>query len=850
MTVLTFLFTDIEGSTRRWDTDADAMRAALAVHDDVLRSCIKGHCGDLVKHTGDGVCAAFSSPRAAVDAAIEAQRSLTLPVRMGIATGEVECRDGDYFGAVLNRTSRLMAAGHGGQVLLDGVTAGLVNGVDIVDLGLHRLRDIARPVEVFQVKVADLDREFPPLRTSDSRVGNLRSATTSFVGREAELAELQTALTVHRLVTLTGVGGVGKTRLAMELASRVEGDFPDGVWVIELAALGNASAVPEAVAAVLGIVQQPRMTLAESVAQAMERRSRLLVFDNCEHVLDAAADMIESILALSTTVKVLATSRERLHLASEQLWPIVPLDVGTSAARLLVERAHAVTPTISLDADAEVVNEICKRLDGIPLAIELAASRLQSMSASEVRDRLDDRFRLLVGARRGLARHQTLRQAVQWSYDLLDSDEKLLLKRCAVFVGGFYLAGASAVYGSDDDMATLDLLDSLVGKSLLLADRSSGRTRFSMLETIRRFAEAQLVSDGAAEEARTAHARYFAECESDVFALWDSPRQREAYDWFDVELPNLRAALRWAVDNRDLDSAAAIATYTSFLGVIAEIHEPLAWVEELVPLARAVDHPRLAQLLVFATWCYTIGRFDDATEYAIAARAALDSGRYVAVPYDFECAIGGFYAACGEPEAWVEVCRRVIARDGGAHVYARSALVAALAISDRLDEAIEESVDLPAVAEAEGNPQRISFALFAYGVARRYSDPTAAYIALSRGLTIAQDSGSRQNVSFTSLGLALLAVRRSQPLDALENVALATQIRYDAGSFSLIDSPLAILTVLLDQLRWYAPAARSPVELPRRCPNTRIRNSLQLSATYVPCLVMRPTKSWRVPVPQ
>ena len=268
--------------------------------------------GWLFKHTGDGVCAAFASPRSAVDAAVAAQRALELPVRMGMATGEAELREGDYFGAVLNRAARVMAAGHGGQILLAESTAGLLSGVDLVDLGPRRLRDLPTPVGVFQVRAAGLRTEFPPLRALDASPGNLRPATTSFIGRESEVAELQAAVKAHRLVTLTGVGGVGKTRLALEVAARLADEFPDGVWFFELAAVADPAAVPDAVAAVLGITQQPGKSVSESVAAALEGRVRLLVLDNCEHVLDAAADLIEAILAHSATVKILATSREGL----------------------------------------------------------------------------------------------------------------------------------------------------------------------------------------------------------------------------------------------------------------------------------------------------------------------------------------------------------------------------------------------------------------------------------------------------------------------------------------------------------------------------------------------------------
>jgi class 3 adenylate cyclase len=320
--VVTFLFTDVEGSTRRWEADADAMRQALGAHDKVLRTVIETSGGSLFKHTGDGVCAAFASPTGAVDAAVAAQRALELPVRMGLATGEAEVRGADYFGAVLNRAARVMASGHGGPILLADSTAVLLSGVDLEDLGPRRLRDLPTAVGVFQVRAPGLPTGFPPLRALDATPGNLRPQPTSLVGRESELAEVHEAVTAHRLVTLAGVGGVGKTRLALEVAARSAASFPDGVWVIELAPVGDPSAVPDAVAAVLGITEQPGMSVAGSVASALEGRSRLLVFDNCEHVLDAAAEMIEAILARSATVKILATSREGLRVADEQLWPV------------------------------------------------------------------------------------------------------------------------------------------------------------------------------------------------------------------------------------------------------------------------------------------------------------------------------------------------------------------------------------------------------------------------------------------------------------------------------------------------------------------------------------------------
>ena len=680
--VVTFLFTDVEGSTRRWEADADGMRVALAAHDEVLRGAVEAHGGWLFKHTGDGVCAAFASPTGAVDAAIDAQRELQLPVRMGLATGEAELRDGDYFGTVLNRAARVMAAGHGGQILLAESTAVLLSGVDLIDLGPRRLRDLPTPVQVFQVRAAGLRTEFPALRALDASPGNLRPAPTSFIGRESEVAELQAAIKAHRLVTLTGVGGVGKTRLALEVAGRLVDEFPDGVWFFELAAVADPVAVPDAVAAVLGIIQQPDKSVSESVAAALEGRVRLLVFDNCEHVRDAAADLIEAILAHSATVKIVATSREGLGAADEQLWLVPSLDVGagidSAAVSLFIERAQAVSPGFSVATpdEAAAVVEICRRLDGIPLAIELAASRMAAMTAGEVRDRLDQRLRLLVGSRRGLSRHHTLRHAVAWSYDLLDEPEKALLDRCAVFTGGFDVQSACAVAGSDDpdDFATLDLLDALVRKSLLVADRSSGRTRFSMLETIRQFAEEQLVARGEASEIRAAHSRYFAGREADILALWDSPRQREAYDWFTIELANLRTAFRWAADQGDLDVAATLATYVGWLGTGVQTLEPIAWAEELIESARAVDHPRLATLYVIASRCFTTGRIEAAVGYCDAGQIVVGRSRD-ALPYGIEGVLGVVYLTIGQPERLAELCRAQLARRRDNHVHLRAWLV-------------------------------------------------------------------------------------------------------------------------------------------------------------------------------
>jgi predicted ATPase len=686
--------------------------------------------------------------------------------------------------------------------------------LELIDLGPRRLRDVPTPVGLFQVRAPGLATDFPALRALDTSPGNLRRAATSFIGRESEVAEVIEALHQHRLVTLTGVGGVGKTRLALEVAGQLADEFPDGVWFFELAAVTDPAAVPDAVAAVLGITQQPGRSVAESVAAALEGRLRLLLLDNCEHVLDAAADLVEAILAHSATVKVLATSREGLGVADEQLWlvPSLDVDAGTDSAAvtLFVERARSVAQRFSLAGadEAEAVVEICRRLDGIPLAIELAASRMASMTASDVRNRLDHRFRLLVGSRRGLERHHTLRHAVQWSYDLLDDAEKVLLERCSVFAGGFDLESACAVAGSGDldDFAVLDLLDSLVRKSLLVADRSSGRGRFSILETIRQFAEEQLVARGEANTVRAKHSQYFAGREADILALWDSPRQREAYDWFTLELANLRTAFRWAADQGDLDVAATIATSVGFLGAMVQTYEPIAWAEELIESARAVDHPWLAALYVIASLCYTTGRIEAAVRYSDAGQIVLGRSRD-ALPYGTEAALGAVYIAIGQPERMAELCRAQLARRRDTHVHIRTWLVSALSWAGSGGEAMDSADGLIEDAEATGNPSLLAWALGAYGGAFRDANPIGALNALGRGLVIAQDSGNRAAASALAPTLALLEAEHGDTVSALDHLTLAIRNYHNSGNTTTIRIPLAILAALFDRLGRYEPAA-------------------------------------------
>jgi predicted ATPase len=557
------------------------------------------------------------------------------------------------------------------------------------------------------------------------------------------------------------------------------------------------------------------MSVSDSVAAALGGRSRLLVFDNCEHVLNAAADLVEAILTHSATVKILATSREGLGIPDEQLWPVPSLDadagIDSAAVTLFVERARSMAPLFSMTKadEAGAVVEICRRLDGIPLAIELAASRMASMTSSEVRDRLDHRFRLLVGSRRGLERHHTLRHAVAWSYDLLADAEKALLEYCSVFAGGFDLQSACAVGGFDDldEYVVLDLLDALVRKSLLVADRSSGHTRFSMLETIRQFAEEQLVASGAANTVRNVHARHFAGREADVLALWDSPRQREAYSWFSVELANLRTAFRWAADQGDLDVAATTATYAAFLGALLVNYEPIAWAEELVEPARAVDHPRLAFLYVMASLCFNPGRIEAAVRYAEAAQIVIGSGGHDEVPFGGEGLLGASYAVIGQPERWVEWCRAQLARGRDTHTLTGGALTWALTASGCGEEARAAANGLIEAAEATRNLFALAFALYVHGRAFRDADPAAALEALRRGLVIARDSGNRYIETLLAGTVSGLEAEHGDALAALDYVTLVIGNFHDGGNTTGLRSGLAVLAALFDRLGRHEPAA-------------------------------------------
>ncbi len=514
---VTFLFTDLEGSTRQWEQHPEAMRPALERHDSLLRDAVERHRGRIVKTTGDGLHAVFVSTRDALDAALAAQRALAaetwsvpggLRVRMGLHTGDAAARDGDYYGPATNRAARVMAAAHGEQVVVSHATEEIVRDtlpdeVALLDLGEHRLPDLARPERIFQVVAIGLRRDFPPLRSLDAMPGNLPGQLTSFVGRAVEREAIADALLASRLVTVTGVGGVGKSRIAIQVALDIAPRFADGTWLCELATAADAEELAQVVAATLGVLPRPASTLAASVIDALRLRELVLVLDNCEHLVAAVGRLTEGLLQECPGVRILATSREALGVAGEQVWPLTSLElpartaspdvIGASeAVQLFTERARAVQPGFVLDeSNAAAVAEICRRLDGIPLAVELAAARVTIMTPADIAARLDQRFQLLTGGRRSAAeRHQTLRAAIEWSYEMLDERERTLFERLGVFPGSFDAEAVAAVAASEG-LQAWDVLDAgagLVAKSMIMADEASGTTRYQMLETLRAFA--------------------------------------------------------------------------------------------------------------------------------------------------------------------------------------------------------------------------------------------------------------------------------------------------------------------------------------------------------------------------
>jgi predicted ATPase/class 3 adenylate cyclase len=785
---VTFLFTDLESSTRLWEEFPDAMSEALARHDEILRDAVDAHDGVVVSRLGDGIAAVFVSAPRAVAAAVQSQRRMAaqpwgatgpLRARMALHTDEGRLRaPSEYMNQPLNRCARLMGAAHGGQVLISDATAvvargKLPDGCQLIDLGEHHLRDLAAPMRVFQVWPADLPREFPPIRSLDALPGNLRPQLTSFVGRDLELAGIAKALDESRMVTVTGVGGVGKTRLAVRAAAEVLPRFPDGAWLCELGLADDDETMGQVVAAALGVRRRPAMSLAESVCDYLRPKEALLVLDNCEQILGPARGFAERVLQECSGVRILATSREGVGAEGEHVWPLrtlpVPRPTGTDIASsdaviLFIERAHAARASFALEvSNAAAVAEICRRLDGIPLAIELAAARVVSMTASEISGLLNERFRLLTGGpRRSVERHQTLRATVDWSYALLTERERLVFDRLGVFAGTFDAAAAQSVAmgGGIEAWDVLDTLSELVAKSMIVAEDTVGdATRYQILETLGQYAWERLDAAGDTDHWRRRHAEYFARWAEDAGPRLLGPDELTWRTRENAELNNLRAAVTWALDSHDPDQ---ISLALRIIGALA--HEstanPAAGIATLAE--RALPHseitsPQLRYAVIAAAARHQadLGNYPHAQELA---QRAIGDGVPLGAPAPSDA-----YGTLAMSTLMVGNAQQAlaIAVDGARHldrdysgspaaVHAHS-LVAVLAAASCDPIARPEAELALRLARETANPTTLAGAVYARGMALAVDDPAAALAAFHESIAL-----SRQGASPSALLAAAL----------------------------------------------------------------------------------------------
>jgi len=667
---VTLLLADIEGSTRLWETQPDQMTAAMARMNATVSDMIASHGGvrPVEQGEGDSFVAAFARASDAVACALELQRAPLAPIRLriGVHTGEIQLRDeGNYAGPTINRTARLRDLGHGGQTLLSGVTEALVldrlpDDAWLTDLGSHPLRDLPRPERVMQLCHPDLVNDFPPLRVAKAVVDqHLPVQLTSFVGRQAELNRARDLLAENRVVTLTGAGGVGKTRLAIEAAAQLAGGFGGGVQYVDLAAITDPNLVPVTMARALGLPDQPGRSTMETLTRFVADRHMLVVLDNCEHLLDASAALMVALLEVCPGVTLLTTSREPIGVAGEVSWRVPSLPLADEAVELFTDRARRARADFEIsDDNLEAVSEICRRLDGVPLAIELAAARVRALSLTEILDSLHDRFRLLTGgARTAVRRQQTLRASVDWSHALLTEPERVLFRRLAVFMGGFDLDGAQSVCGGGDveRYQVLDQLALLVDKSLVVADDRGGRTRYRLLETVRQYAQEKLGESGEADIVRTRHRDHY----TSMAALLDVPSgtdYEQRLEQAEVEIDNLRAAFGWSRENSDTELALALASSLQPLWQArGRLREGLTWFDTALTdldahqpgVAPAVRARALADRATLGLWVASAESPDQAQQALAIAREiddpallirALTACGYIAAYFDAEAA--------------------------------------------------------------------------------------------------------------------------------------------------------------------------------------------------------------------
>ncbi len=805
--VTTFLFTDIEGSTRLWEQAPDRMRDALAAHDALARNCVATHRGSTVKSTGDGMLAVFEDPLDSLNAALQFQLALTDPgttgglqlrVRCGLHAGAGSRRDGDFYGTAVNRAARIMSAAHGGQILLSQAVAALVNGqltegVSLRDLGSVRLRDLAEPERIHQVVHPRLREQFPALRSLEATPHNLPQQLTPFVAREREFTEVRTLLGKARLLTLLGGGGFGKTRLSLQVAAEALDDYPDGVWLVELAPVSDSRLVAQTVASVLGVKEAPGYSVLDALLEFARDRRFLVVLDNCEHLVQACADLAKLLLETAAGVTIMASSREALNVRGELTYPLVPLTVpvpsptltadaiaGYAAVQLFADRAAAAQPAFRItDDNAAAVAEICHRLDGIPLALELAAARLRTLSVEAIASRLTDRFRLLSGGdRTAQPRQQTLRALIDWSHDLLEEHERVLFRRLAVFAGGFTLDAAESV-GAGGELAqadVLDLLARLVEKSLVL--HNADHERYRMLETVRQYAQERLHDAGDGDAARERHLSFYLAFAEQARPNLVGPRQGAWLLALDRERENLlsaHAACDTAKDGavRGLQIASDTKTYWILRGLLHLGHRIIA--EALArPGAQARDYARCRALFDLGQLDYVSGNFEN-------ARAHLEDSLAIAR----EIAHRGRIAATLQPLGMVMVAQRDL---------------------DNARACLEEAV---ALAREQGVPREIAAALNTLAQLHRLQGALDEAEPLYReALALSRTLGNRTGIAIILLNLAMVAISRGRAETVPDMLRETFAITLEVGSEPLAQSVLDVAAGLAAHVGRWDRAAR------------------------------------------
>jgi predicted ATPase/class 3 adenylate cyclase len=810
---VTFLFTDLEESTRLWREHPEAMKVALARHDALVEEAIVAADGVVVKKRGDGYHAVFRDPGPAVDAAVAAQLALSaeewpipMRARMGIHTGPAELRDGDYYGTPVNRAARVMSAAHGGQIVVSHATEELVadGHTELLDLGEHALRDLGRRERLFQVVHPELDHDFPPLTSLAAFAGNLPVQVTSFVGRDDDVARVVALLGESRLVTLAGTGGVGKTRLAVQVAAEVLPRFSDGAWICELAAADDAEAMVQVVASTLGCVQHPGLSLSASIVEYLRVRELLLVLDNCEQVLDDASEFAAAVVQGCPQVTVIATSREALDHPGERVVRVRSLETPSNDAdlldvasvRLFRDRADDAGADLEWDARQwSAVAEICRRVDGIPLAIELAAARAVSMNPIDVAGHLDERFRLLTGKRRGrVERHQTLRATVEWSYHLLSLEEQAVFDRVGTFAGSFDASAATAVACGDelDAWTVTDALASLVAKSMLSTETGpDGATRYAMLETLRQYARERLDESGDTDRCRRELARHLGAVAREAGSGVMGPDDAMWLARIRAELDNMRAAVGWALDSD------AVADQELGLRIVA----PLAWMSEnctdlgltalatqALPFAeRSTPEIRTAILTLAAYDRWHLGDLDGARRLAERAleHGIIDTMLAPLDPYQLlvvvEVTAGNHVRAF---ELMDEVRALADAFEPGADLARILAGFATYeAMAGRLEAAKLDSQRALDVAERAGSEHLLANALNGRTWALQRDDPVAALAAADQFLDAYRRSGVARGVAPGLMALAGgLRARLGDDRGALPVFADALVIARDDGT--------------------------------------------------------------------